>query len=293
VEPLIRSTEALRARFPNPNTRAQVIVSPYQMPIGDEDSFRLNAAANGSGVIISADYRWLSPDGTIQVNSRTLSVPATRTVAEAEFRTGEGYLLSVVIRTTGELAPFTLCYVSLELIRGFTGARIVMGQIIGGYVTNRHGLAWPGTPIIDSLEGPGVSVGAAVGSSPAGTEPTLVVPLGAFYRVHSLVSSFVAGAAAANRFLYAQKIGNADISWLIANLTPMTANQGGTATWAPGLPLNSVNYSAGGYVQTNGLPEQVPLRPGEFITLGALNMQAADQFARADFEYTEWLQVTL
>jgi hypothetical protein len=58
-------------------------------------------------------------------------------------------------KSIGGLVQRGQCFVQVDLVRGFDGPLVTIGTLLQGYAGTFMGLAYPGSPIIGPLEGPG------------------------------------------------------------------------------------------------------------------------------------------
>src|SRR5204863_2582589 len=79
-------------------------------------------------------------------------VPNTdRSVKTSDHPLGVGQLLNLTVFASAGAPLIGQTYVKVQLIRGVGAAAIVLGTLLGGYVTAVHALGFPGSPIENSL----------------------------------------------------------------------------------------------------------------------------------------------
>lgn len=127
-------------------------------------------------------------------------IPATDRTASAFVQgLGEGWLLEASIIATAGTPIVGQCFAKLELQRGLASSAKKLSRLVAGYVTATQGIAWPGSPILGSLEGAG-AVRSFLGTNPAaGSECSDAVPTGARWEVLAWANSLVTDANVATR----------------------------------------------------------------------------------------------
>lgn len=287
---MIRSTEQLKSAFPNPNQKAQIIVSPYQFVTSGDDSLRVRAASAVAGVELEISYRWLDPSGVIQVNARRLVVPGTRLLVETELALGDGYLLNLVVRPVAGTVLAGQVYAAVEVVRGTGAVGVVLGQLLGGYCTATSGLAWPGSPIIGSLEGPGClrHLFDDVLSPPALYAWT--VPAGARWRPVAVLAYALTDATAGTREYMIQLYVDAlNFICLVPDGALIPDSRTTYHSWIIGgraQSASSTTYTAA------VLPDEITLLAGGQVYVLSIGYQGpADQFIAVGLTVLEWLEV--
>src|SRR5439155_18890058 len=110
------------------------------------------------------------------------------------YKLGKGAILNLTVFASAGAPLMGQTYVIVQLIKGLTGATIVLGTLLGGYLTATQALGWPGSPIISSTDGEGCTR-LIVGTTPAAEANILeTVPTGARWELLSLEASYVQGA---------------------------------------------------------------------------------------------------
>ncbi|MGH2626575.1 MAG: hypothetical protein ACRDHY_08000, partial [Anaerolineales bacterium] len=179
------------------------------------------------------------------------------------------------------------CYVLVQVIRGLSGATVVLQTLLEGYVTSQQHLAWPGSPHIQSLEGPGVPRFLTGTNPAAGVEISETVPTGARWALLTVAWSLVTSAAAGTR--------RSILVFVLAGTgywrSPSPQSQGAGLTqnyfWSVGLPHETVLLAStpvGGLQPGQNLPETL-----QFVSVTE-NFDAADNYGAPVFTLHEWLE---
>lgn len=122
-----------------------------------------------------------------------------RSAVTNNFRLGEGWLLDVSIRVTSGTPQIGRTFAQLRIVRGDSAAAINIGTLIQGYVTESDDLAWPGSIIRSSIEGPGWLRTIVSANPPSGSEFSITQDARTRWRPLELSVLLVASAIVANR----------------------------------------------------------------------------------------------
>jgi len=265
---------------------SQIISSPFQFTVTGEDNLRIRSFCSQTGVTLSVDVRLADAAGVVSVASHQHTPNSDRTVRVQDIALPQGYILNMVVRVVAGAVVNGQCYVVVELIRGFTGATIVLGQLLGGYVLSQQGLAWPGSAIEPSTAGQGAAgfVNLALGG--AGTEVLATVPAGARWAVDMAFLVYVSttGATVYPRLSYLDALGNLIYITRCASAVAAPAS------------TNYIYARGGGEGIDNGahvfqpLAIDVLLRAGSRIQTLTSGMALADSYAAARVSIREWLE---
>jgi hypothetical protein len=177
-------------------------------------------------------------------------------------------------------------FVQLSLIQGFTGATMPLGTLIQGYVTSQQVLAWPGTPLQNSLDGGGYVRGFFNAAPGVGNNPTLAVPTNARWELVSILANLTTDATVGSRwpFIFATSGVGGEI------VVPSPADQGASETlqfiWAEGMPLAAL-FRPG--VILGGLPSRYPLLSGNTLSVNGGILGPADSWGAQSLVVREWI----
>lgn len=272
-----------------PSPRAyRVTATPFQFVSTGEDSLRITSVSSLAGSKVKIQARRSNPDGTITADSWDHLPNSNRTAKTDDFSVAPGAILNLVVFENSGSVSYGQVFVVVQMIRGAGAAAIVLGTLIQGYITKSQALAWPGSPLTTSFEGPGLLREVAGAAPGAGANPVDQVPTNARWELLSYATQLTTAVAAGNR----QAVLNLDngIIPLILSVNPGTQAPSVVQSWywAQGMLLSTV-IALGGSVA--GLPLRHIMLPGQRIRLTTSGLAAADQYTLPTFMVREWLVV--
>lgn len=175
-------------------------LNPGALYLTGEDNLRLTTFGGVANLVVVLEGRLLNMDGVVVPLGERHVPNSNYTAAQSTFTLAEGVLTHVQLRiatgTSGRGGVFGV----LEIVRG-TGANAqALGTLLQGYITTNARLAWPGSPIESSVNGPG-RIRSITGTNPAaGLETSDTVPAGVRWRLMSWAASLSTDATVVNRF---------------------------------------------------------------------------------------------
>jgi len=261
---------------------------PFQFLTTGEDHLQIDSFNSQSGVRLALTLRFWDTDQNAILATEETHVPNTdRTKATSRHRLGVGAILNLRVGASAGTPSVGQTFVIVRVIRGFEGARRILGTLVQGYVTAEQDLAYPGSPIVSSTEGaPYTRV--VVGTDPSpGNGAVETVPTGARWRVRAVGISLTSSAVAGDRTVYLYMIAGAGgtvvYSW---HKLVMTASMGRDFTWALGMPTETVIQSNTGMA---GLPDLI-LLAGSTVGISRGVGDAGDDFGFPTLYVDEWLE---
>jgi hypothetical protein len=227
-------------------------------------------------------------DATPDAFSYTMTPAADRSVSAFNFPMPRCLLLNCSFFASAG-APLTgQTYAMLKVARGVGAGALVLGQLLGGYVTAYQHLAYPGSAIENSIQGNGYPR-TILGTTPApGAEVLETVPAGARWLVDSFFLELACSAAAANRYTQLLLQPAIGANFYSSVFTPMIAGSNNTLTWAVG--MQGVTQPQPGYQQMALGPFQY-LVAGDMIRTFTTGLQAGDAYGTPNYRVREWLEV--
>ena len=275
---------------PFPAAGGRVLVSPFQFLVTGEDNLRIEGWSSVSGAVLAVAYRFADTKGRIVANVVRVPLTSDRLVSELDVKLGEGYLVNMSIFVVGAAPLIGQVFTCIKLIRGFTGATIVLGLLAQGYVTHEQGFGWPGSPLVTSLEGPGV-LRYVIGTDPApGAEILEVVPTGARWELHTFSGVLVPNATVATRRPFLALMDTNLNTWFRApHVGTAAASETRFFGWGQGTPYETV-FDANALA--SGLPGAPVLLAGHGITTSTSNLQPGDNWTPPRYLVTEWLEAS-
>lgn len=281
-------TERIHLASPLTTAGERVIASPFQWLFTGEDAFRIVVFNSLAGVRVRVQGRFLLRDGRVQVLNEEVVPTSDRLATTRNFQPGSGFLLNLSVFASSGAPVIGQTYVMVQIIRGFSGAQIVLGALLGGYITAAQHLAYPGSPIQSSIEGGGY-YRAITGTDPAaGNLAEEVVPTGARWELISYTILFVTSAVVGNRRPFVYMTDGAQFLSFDYVPTDVPASSVVICNWHRGAGA-AVPPAASG-IQVGSLAEGIILSAGHVITGSADGLDAADDFQAPTFTVREWLE---
>lgn len=267
----------------------RVLISPFQFTLDEDDNLRVVAANSASGVKIAIQGWRIDSVGERHPIAETITPATDRSKTTTDFTLGKGALQFLTVFVSAGTPKIGQTYVLVELIRGSTGAKLVMGTLLAGYISTSQALGWPGSPIQNSLDGRGWLHGFLGTQPAAGSAVSQTVPTGAVWRVQTVFVTLTTDANAGTRVVLLETtcdgVNSGD---LFVRQSPMTASNTSRFTFAPGIPNDG---GANGAYITYPLTIEQRLKAGDTITVNDISGFAGDQFGFPGFTVEEWLDV--
>lgn len=254
--------------------------------VSGDDHLRVRTFGSLASVTVSLELRFLGADGRLNAWAETHTPNSDRTEATSLHTLGEGFLLTAQLRASVGAPRVGQLFAVVDIIRGRTGAVIPIATLLQGYVTSSSRLAWPGSPMRDSVDGPGV-IRSITGTNPAaGAEWQETVPTNARWRFHSLVARLVTDATVANRSLLVTFDDGATVVAMAGANNSQAASL--TVDWA--LIAGAVGATSAGNQRFLTHTPGLMLAGGFRINSVTLNLQAGDNWAAPQFLVEEWIE---
>lgn len=271
---------------PQINYLTEDVPPPSDAYVTVADVIVISVRNSATGAALSLNFRLLLPDGSVSINSYAV-VPATdRTVTSKTFPLTEGFILDVLVSSTGSTIRRGQCFVSVSLARGGAVNQTLAQAIIRGYVTTTDGLSWPPWSPEAAMPGRGNIRTVTPANPAAGADDIETVPAGAIWRLQSWIHKLTASAAVGTRTTFLLVDDGATILLFLPAQTTIAAGGAVSYQWAPNLP-NNIN--SGGVV-LNALPPDQFLPAGSRIRTSTAGMDAADQISLIAYQVEEWIQ---
>lgn len=257
--------------------------------------WRLTGAENFLMTVVSSidttllfQGRILRPNNTTENFNYNLPVVGNR-VQAVFFRPAEaGQLLHIRIASTAN-AKVGQTFIRLILTTSLAiGSFTALGVILQGYVATGNDLAWPGSPIFQSTDGPGL-LRLVTGSSSTGPNAALItVPAAARWHVLSASCTLTCSGVAGNRVntLSFLTDGAVQVFFVRSSLTQIAfqANQHQYAPIYNFVPYANINYGTGPLLPHRALPALWSI---SFVTEGA---DVGDATTNVQALVEEWIE---
>lgn len=272
---------------PLPVAGGRVIVSPFQFYADGDDNLRIEAWNSVTGATLAVHGRWFNEHGEQQPFAHTLALTADRARNRVDVALAKGYLVNLVAFVTGASPLIGQTFVKLSLIRGLTGATVLLGTLLQGYTTAEQALAWPGSPMQSSLEGGG-AIRTITGTNPAaGVDFSETVPTGARWEFLSIRAQLVTSAAAGTR----NPLLNMATSGVefVRSTPPIGFGPSITAECAWGAGMPSVSQAGYNGFQS-GTPVSLQLPAAATVSAATSGLDAGDNWGAPTYAVREWLE---
>ena len=274
--------------LPSPNARGRnrVVPLPAQVFLTGTENLRITSWNSLVGAVITIQGRYFDANGDSTAFQFVHTPSANRLPTTQDFPLNTGAIANVVVYVSSGNPLPGQTFVQVSLIQGLSGATMPLGTLIQGYVTAQQVLAWPGTPLQDTLSGGGY-VRSIINPAPGvGLNPTITVPTNARWELVSILSSLTTDATVGSRWPFLDLFsGSAGLAFI-----PAPGDQGASETltfvWAEGMPLAAL-FRPGTVL--GGLPARFPLLAGyQILMLGGI-LGPADAWQLQSIVVREWI----
>jgi hypothetical protein len=266
----------------------RVITSPFQFVADADTFFRVTSVCAVSGVTIAIQGRRLDEKGRIQPIVETHAPASNRATRTQDFGLGVGAVLNLTVFASAGAPLIGQCYIMVQLLRNVGSAAIVLGTLLGGYVTAVQALGFPGSPIQSSTAGEPV-VRNIIGTQPAaGASISEACPTNARWELITVEYQFVADGVAGTRRLVLQLRSGGTLFGSLPASNTLAAGGVGNFLHAQNIPV-LVDITAGNYV--GELPQRCFLRAADVFIVTGVGIDAGDQFFGPWYQVREWLEV--
>jgi len=268
----------------------RAIVAPFQFLLTGDDNLRVVSVNSLAGVTVAIHGYRVDEDGKKHDFVHTHVPNTNRTTSTQNFLLGSGALLNLTVFVSAGAPVRGQTYVMVQLIRGFTGATVLMGTLLAGYVTATQPLGWPGSAIEDSLTGRGNLRAFGGSAPPPGSNLTDTVPTGARWRLQSYRIVFLCDATVTGRFCRIRIIRGGVIFFSHHAGVILSAGQTNEVHFGPGLTAGA--FVSGAIFSHAPFPTETILLAGDQLDMIADGIQAGDTFGTSLLTVEEWLEVT-
>lgn len=271
-----------------PLAGGRVVASPFQFYFDGNDNLRVEGWNTAPGATLQVFGRFVRANGEVNSLNHVLPLTADRLRNVSDFAVGDGYMLNLVVVVTGATPKIGQTFARVSVIRGLSGATIVLGIMLQGTVTSQQALAWPGSPIASSLDGPGVDR-TLVCTVPAAANPiSETVPTGARWSILAAYAALLTDANVGNRIVYFEHMPLGTPVYISVHPQTAPATTGSAFFWACGFPIETVPANN---LTTANLSTPSILTEGDRAQINFFNEFAGDQFTDGRLQLLEWLEV--
>lgn len=265
-----------------------VITSPFQF-VADADTFlRVVSVCSVTGVVLAVQGRRIDESGQLQPLQETHVPLATRTRKTQDYGLGVGEILNITVFASQGAPLIGQCYVMIQLLRNFGGTAVVLGTLLGGYVTSTQALGFPGSPIQSSTDGE-PAVRNITGTQPlVGHEVGESCPTGARWELVTFLARFTTSGVPNTRQPALQVVYGVVSGALLVPTTGVPASNRWFFTWGQNLPTQASFQIS--FAQQS-MPQRQFLRAGDSVQSSTILMDAGDQWDQVQYQVREWLEV--
>lgn len=269
--------------------QAGVGPAPADFVTTKDDQLRISSVNSLVGVTLSVTGR-VTDDTGLVTPVQFLHTPATdRSLTSDDFVLGAAARLNLSVQASVGTPRIGQTYVLAQLVRGITGAQVILGTLFAGYVTGAQPLGLPGSFIESSIATGGV-IRALAGTNPAvGAEVSETVPTGARWQLLAFRVGFATSGTAINRRPTLVLQGNGVSVANIPLFAVVGENTNATISWLPGAPVESSPTTV---AMLALLPPEAILLAGDTITTSTINLQPGDDYTGPNILVREWLEVS-
>jgi len=200
----------------------------------------------------------------------------------------EGFILSIT--ATQRLNPRPLrgqCYVRALLRSGGDGTGDLYGHmLLQGYLSQNYSLVGPNGEMESPASGQGYLYNFTSLDPIAGAEWVMKVPVGAVWRIQSVMVKLVTDATVVNRETALQLDDGATVVGLYPAAAVVTAGKTMNLTWGAG----SGGLAVLADTIHSSLPSDLRVPSGYNLSSRTFGMQVADNYQTASVLVEEWLQ---
>lgn len=272
---------------PSPSAGQRVIASPFQFFLDGNDNIRIEAWNAWSGTVIQVYGRYLNEAGDIEVFQAVMRPTDDRQRTVQDYSVARGYLMNLIAFGVNGPEKYGQTFVRISVIRGLTGATIVFGILLQGYLSEMQTLGWPGSALQATSDFPGFTQSYGVVASLPGSNLIFTVPTNTRQELIACSASLTTDATAiARRPFLRPTIGSG--GYYAHHPQSIAGSTFRVFYWAVGLTGNIEQASI---PNTCACAMRTLLGAGDTLQIGSANMQAGDQFISGTIVVNERLEV--
>lgn len=259
---------------------------PVSSYLTSNDVLVFHGQTSQTGVTVTLQGRFLTPDGRISYFSVPLVLPSDRTAATVVFTLGECFLLGCAVIGSAQF-PRASVWVKLYMATGSVQSPgTVIETLFQGHVDGFFNPTWPSYIAEHDSTGKG-NIRLIVGSDPAaGINFIETVPTNARWRLISLRCTLTTDATAANRVLRLVMDDGSSI------FLEAEASATHTASLARAYTFAAFGQSQAPVIDRFhvAIPADIELREGYRMRSALLNSQVGDDINEIVYLVEEWLE---
>jgi hypothetical protein len=199
----------------------------------------------------------------------------------------EGAMLNLTVFATSGAPLIGQTFERVQIVRGLTGALVVLGTLLQGYITAAQDLGWPGSPIVNSLDGQPVPRILSGTDPAAGVDINETVPTGARWQLHSFRGELATDATVGARRPRLQILDTGTFFLTLAAPATQPASENRNYYWATGLGHESTVDTQ---VITSSMPDSLILPAGSQIRTNTSLLAGGDNWGAPLLLVREWIE---
>jgi hypothetical protein len=266
---------------------ASEVLIPGDLYVTNDDQLRVTVFNALASVIVTVRGRLRGSDGITRPFVEVITPTSDRVASSKIVRLSEGWLSNVlVVVSTG--APLTgQTFTRISIVRGEGTPALEVAVLAAGYVTAQQPIAWPGSPVLNSLDGAGVLRSIAGATPAAGAEVSEAVPTGARWEVLAFTFHWVTAVTVANRACSLVLDDGATVYFRNEDPAVTVASTTLDKTYSQG---QSLIWNGAATVRHGNLPVSNRLIAGHRVRTSTAQIQAADQYSAVQYLVREWIE---
>jgi hypothetical protein len=285
----VAAVERVLVASPIASAPGRVIASPFQFWTTGEEYLRIISWNSAPGVTIAIYARQIDTSGNVNV-CRWMHTPNTdRSLASDDFPLGVGSLLNLTACAASGTPEVGQTFLAVRIVRGQGPGSTPCGTMIQGYVTLRNHLAWPGSPVEDSLDKSYYYYWVPVADPGSGHEIDVQVPTGARWQLIVFATALRRdiGSSSSNVYLMHCDTGGGMLHrTAFDNTTSM-----GLVNLLEISPMYDLTVSHALGEFRGAWCGEVRLLQGEHLKTATANISSFDRYYNVAVQVREWLEI--
>lgn len=240
-----------------------------------------------SGATYTLSGLQIGTDGALHELQFVRTPTSDRALNSYTFPMDEGFLLGLSVRVSSGTVTRGSAYTQVSLVRGSGTTLLPLHTLLADSLTTLSRLGWPGSPIRQSVEGPG-TIRLIAGTQPAaGAEVSETVPSGARWRLIMFRALLATSATSADRYI-GLRVVSGTFSYALrevdkahpASVTLAHSFVAGQGSDAVVKTLTTYSVGIG----------EIILAAGTILATATQSLQSGDQYSNVQYMVEEWIE---
>lgn len=261
---------------------------PNQFPLTGEEKLRITTVNSLAGVNVVVQGRLFDDAGNSKW-FRYVTTPNTdRTIKTTDFPLTKGVIGNLVAFVEGAAPLVGQTAVQVRIVIGTSGATFLMATLVQGYVTAGQELAWPGSPIQNTIDGGGY-VRTIAGTQPApGIDLAETCPTGARWELVGFQATLVTSAVPGMRLPTLTVTTNVGMTMFACAPGGIDGSAVVVFAWCAGIGHDFAPPA--GQLIVQGVSPRTPVMAGQSILTNTGGIDVDDQWFLPVYSVREWLE---